>query len=324
MLSPVRDWGGANPIRYPDADVRSLDPRFDRLRLGHTPIQRLATGMLWAEGPCWFGDGRYLLWSDIPNDRLMRWTEETGQVSVFRQPSQHANGHTRDFQGRLVSCEHGTRRVTRTEHDGRVTVLADRYDGQPLNAPNDVVVHPDGGVWFTDPGYGSLMNYEGTRSPLSLPTRVYRIDPVTGALAAMTDELARPNGLCFSPDYRLLYVVDSGASDNPLHPRHIHVFDVLEGARLASNRFFADMSPANGDGVRADADGNIWASAGWAGEGHDGVYVFASDGARIGQILLPEVCANVTFGGAKRNRLFMAASQSIYTLYVETRAAHIA
>jgi gluconolactonase len=264
----------------------------------------------------WFGDLRCLLWSDIPNDRIMRWVEETGRVSVFRQPAQHSNGHTRDRQGRLISCEHGSRRVTRTEPDGSVTVLVDRFEGKRLNAPNDVVVASDGAVWFTDPGYGILFDYEGHRAPFELPPAVYRLEPDTGAAAAVVTDMARPNGLCFSPDERLLYVVDSGSS-----PRTILCFDVVDGRRLAGGRRFADMSPGTADGVRCDVDGNLWAAAGGGGDGFDGVHVFAPDGTRIGQVLLPEKCANLCFGGLKRNRLFMAASQSIYALYVETRGA---
>lgn len=315
---PADRWPQA-PVRYPDPAVRVLDPRFAPYRLNNAAVERIATGFRWAEGPVWFGDLRCLLWSDIPNDRIMRWVEETGQVSVFRRPSHNANGHTRDRQGRLVSCEHDTRRVTRTEHDGTVTVLMDRFEGRRLNAPNDVVVKSDGSIWFTDPGYGILVNYEGHRAPFELPANVYRLDPGTGAATAVVTpdvppHLARPNGLCFSPDESLLYVVDTGAT-----PRTITVFEVVDGARLAKGRVFVDMSPGSSDGVRCDTDGNLWAAAGGGGDGFDGVHVFAPDSTRIGQVLLPEKCANLCFGGVERNRLFMAGSQSIYALYVEAQ-----
>jgi gluconolactonase len=326
---PARDWSGIPPLRYPDPAMKILDPRFATYALGHTPLQRLYTGTLWAEGPCWFGDGRYLVWSDIPNDRLLRWVEETGAVSVFRQPSQHANGNTRDWQGRLISCEHATRRVTRTEHDGSITVLAERYQGKSLNAPNDVVVHPhDGGIWFTDPGYGTLMHYEGSKGELYLKEAVYRIDPASGKIALMTDELGKPNGLCFSPDYTKLYVSDTGATHYPDTPREIKVWQVADARRLRRGRTFASMvldgvGAGLADGIRTDTDGNLWAAAGWVGEGYDGVHIFAPNGDRIGQILLPEMCSNLCFGGRKRNRLFMTGSQSLYALYVETQGAHI-
>ena len=313
-------WDGGL-VRYPDPAVEVLDPRFARYKLGSAAIERLWTGARWAEGPVWFGDGRYLLFSDIPNDRILRWDEISGQVSVFRQPAHNSNGHTRDRQGRLISCEHGSRRVTRTEHDGRITVLLDRYEGKGLNAPNDVVVDSSGSIWFTDPGYGRLMNYEGYREELELPTNVYRIDPVSGKAAVVADDFVRPNGLCFSPDEQLLYIVDTGHSHAPDGPSHIRVFDVVEGSKLTNGRIFVDMKPGSSDGVRTDEDGNVWSAAGWAGAGFDGVHCYAPDGDRIGQIHLPEPCANLCFGGRKKNRLFMTASQSLYAVYVETVGA---
>ena len=324
-----RDWSGRNPARYPDPDVVSLDKRFDKYRIGNTPIRRLHTGTLWSEGPAWNSVGRYLVWSDIPNDRQMRWLEDDGHVSVFRQPSGNSNGNTFDYEGRQISCEHGGRRVVRYEGSGAVTVLADKWQGKPLNAPNDVVVHPEGAVWFTDPGYGTLMNYEGHKGQLEIKKATYRIDTKTGKMDIVTDELVMPNGLCFSPDYKKLYICDTGATHFPETPKIIKVWDVADGRTLRNGKQYISMDlPGMGaglaDGIRADVDGNIWVGAGWVGPGYDGVHVFAPGGERIGMILLPEMCANVCFGGPKRNRLFMAASQSLYAVYVETQGAGIA
>lgn len=303
--------------RYPDPAVTVLDPRFAHYRLSSAAVERIATGMRWCEGPVWFGDGRYLLWSDIPNDRLMKWEESTGAVSIWRAPAGFANGNTRDRQGRLVSCEHGGRRVVRTEYDGSLTVLAEGFDGRRLNSPNDVVVKSDGSVWFTDPPFGILSDYEGHRAEAELPTNIYRVDPATGAVEVVCGDMNRPNGLCFSPDETLMYVVESGTL-----PRRIRVFDLsADGRRLERGRvFFAGEDEHAPDGFRCDEDGNLW--AGWGiGEGRDGVRVFAPDGTTIGHIALPERCANLCFGGARRNRLFMTASQSVYALYVNTRGA---
>jgi gluconolactonase len=330
-----RDYGpNAAPVRYPDPDLITLDDRFKKYKLGNTPIQRLyhSKKMLWAEGPAWNGVGRYLLWSDIPNNVQLRWMEEDGHVSTFRTPSGNSNGNTFDFRGRQISCEHGNRRVVRYENNGKISVLADGWQGKRLNAPNDAVVHPDdGAIWFTDPGYGSLMNYEGNKGPLEIKEAVYRIDSRTGKMTKMTDDIFKPNGLCFSPDYKKLYIADTGASHYDEAKEIIKVWDVVDGKKLANGRLFTSMElELNGkkvagfaDGIRADVDGNIWASAGWVGEGYDGVHIFAPDGDRIGQILLPEICSNVCFGGTKRNRLFMTGSTSLYAVYVETQGAHI-
>ena len=304
-----------SPARYPDPAIQIVDPSFAKYRVNNAAVERLATGFRWCEGPAWFGDGRYLLWSDIPNNRIMRWDESTGAVSLFRQPSNYANGNTRDRQGRLVTCEHDTRRVTRTEYDGTVSVVLDRFEGKPLNLPNDVVVKSDDSVWFTDPPFGILSNYEGHVAPVELPTNVYRVDR-DGRATVVIGDIPRPNGLAFSPDESRLYVVVSGAM-----PRQIRVFDVVDrGTRVANGKVFIDCGTGIPDGFRCDADGNLW--CGWGGgEGQDGVAVFNPEGALIGRILLPERAANLCFGGLKRNRLFMAGSQSLYALYVNAQGA---
>ena len=302
-------------LRYPDPAVRTLDPAFARLRLPLASVERLWTGSRWGEGPVWMGDWRCLLWSDIPNDRILRWEEETGAVSVFRKSSNNANGHTRDRQGRLISCEHRGRRVTRTEYDGAITVLADSFEGRPLNSPNDVVVKSDGSIWFTDPPFGIYGWYEGDRHEPAQPhTNVYRIDGQTGAIALVADGIDHPNGLAFSPDERVLYIVESRSE-----PRNILAFDV-DGAKLGGRRTFIRCEPGETpDGFRVDTEGNLWCGWGMGGPGLDGVKVFDAAGAPIGFIDLPERCANLCFGGRHRNRLFMTASHSLYALYVNAQ-----
>lgn len=304
--------------RYPDPAIVALDPRFEAYWLKLTAVERLATGFRWAEGPVWFGDGRYLLWSDIPNNRIMKWEEETGAVSVYRQPSNFANGHTRDRQGRLVSCEHGGRRITRTEYDGTITVLMDRFEGKRLNSPNDIVVAADDAIWFTDPVFGILGNYEGYKSEPELGQNVYRLDPATGAAAIVADDVLGPNGLAFSPDGRLLYIVESRGVPN----RKIRVYDVVDSGRgIANGRLFLDAGRGTPDGIRCDADGNLWCGWGMGDPALDGVMVFAPDATPIGRIALPERCANLCFGGRARSRLFMASSHSVYALYVNVAGA---
>ena len=305
--------------RYPDPAVEILDPAFLKYRIFSAAVERLATGCRWSEGPVWFGDGRCVLWSDIPNDRILKWEEETGAVSVFRKPSNHANGHTRDRQGRLIGCEHGGRRVVRTEYDGSITVVADSFQGKRLNSPNDVVVRSDGSIWFTDPAFGILGTYEGHRAAQELPLNVYRVDPATGEMDAVAADLRAPNGLAFSPDEKILYVVESRATPNRL----ILAFDVgADGRTLSGKRVLIDAGP-NGtpDGFRVDVDGNLWCGWGMGSAALDGVMVFSPAGKPIGRIALPERCANVCFGGRNRDRLFMAASRSLYSIYVNTQGA---
>jgi gluconolactonase len=313
----ARDFNRQDPIQYPDPDVIALDPRFRRYIVGNTAIRRLHFGTLWAEGPAWNTVGRYLVWSDIPNNVQMRWTEEDGRVTVFRNPSGYSNGNTFDFEGRQLSCEHGGRRVVRREHDGSLTVIAEKFNGKKLNSPNDVAVHPDGAIWFTDPTYGIRGNYEGFKGEQETKEAVYRVDGKTLQIEKVTDDQSGPNGICFSPDYKKLYVADTGTG------RDIRVYDV-DGRSLRNGKRFIQLdipgtgAPSAADGIRCDVDGNIWAGA------RPGVQVVAADGTRIGMIRLPETCANVCFGGSRRNRLFMTASESLYAVYVETQGAHFA
>jgi gluconolactonase len=318
MAEQSPDRSGWSPtLRYPDPLVLSLDPRFQKYRLPLASVERLYTGSRWAEGPVYFGDLRCLIWSDIPNNRMLKWEEETGLVSIFRKPSNHANGNTRDRQGRLVTCEHLGRRVVRTEIDGSITVICDRFNGKRLNSPNDVVVKSDGSIWFTDPYFGILGYYEGEKAEPELPMNVYRVDGGSGRVDTVADGINAPNGLAFSPDEKRLYVVESRSE-----PRVILAFDVAAGGGGLSNRRLLIDSGLSGapDGFRCDIDGNLWCGWGMSPD-LDGVRIFSPEGEPLGHISLPERCANVCFGGMKRNRLFMAASHSLYALYVNTQGA---
>lgn len=288
-----------------------IDERFRALFNSSAALDLIHTGCRWAEGPVWFKDGNYLLWSDIPNNRMLRYIPEGG-VSVYRADARYSNGNTRDRQGRLVTCEHGARRVTRTEIDGSITVLSDSFEGKRLNSPNDVVVHSNGSIWFSDPTYGIQSDYEGHKAtPEQDTNNVYRIDPQTGVVEAVVRDFVQPNGLAFSPDETRLYVADSGS------PRHIRVFDVVDGRAPSSGRVFCTVDPGVPDGFRFDIEGNLWTSAA------DGVHCFAPDGTLLGKILTPERVANLTFGGPKGNRLYIAATSSIYAIYVTTNGAAV-
>ena len=307
-------WESSAPIRYPDPDIVGLDPRFQQMVLGNAAIERIATGFRFTEGPVYYGDGRYLVFSDIPNDALLRWDEITGTVATLRHPAGNPDGNTRDREGRLLSCELGSRTLTRTEYDGTVTVLAASFEGTRLTGPNDVVVKSDGSIWFSDNGAGIRGNYLGEKAEQELPFRVYRLDSVSGALSIAIGDMERPNGLCFSPDETRLYVVDT-----PGGAKTTHVYDIVDG-QAVNGRLFFDAMPGYADGIRCDTEGNVWCGFS-GGPGQDGVAVFAPDGALLGRILLPERCANLCFGGRKRNRLFMTASQSVYALYVEAQGS---
>ena len=294
------------------SDYKTFDLRFGTCINGSAHVEKLYQGCRWAEGPAWFPAGRYLVWSDIPNDRMLRWDEPTGTVGTFRQPAGYSNGNTVDAQGRLVSCEHGNRRVSRTEHDGTITVIADRYDGKRLNSPNDVAVHSDGSIWFTDPAYGIDSDYEGHRAESEIGgNHVYRVDPGSGEVRIVADDFDRPNGIAFSLDERQLYVTDTGSAKT----RHMRVFDVGDDGTLSGGDVFATCTVGGFDGFRLDSDGRIWTSAG------DGVHCYDPDGTLIGKVLLPEGCANVAFGGAKLNRLFMTATTSLYAVYLKINGA---
>jgi gluconolactonase len=313
--STVREVGFV-PSTYPDPRIEVLDKRF-KFKIGNTAVEKIAGGCRWAEGPVYFPAGRFLFWSDAPNNRIMRWLEDDGHVSVFRAPSNFSNGNTGDKHGRLISCEHGPRRVTRTEYDGTITVLADKYNGKRFNAPNDVVVDSRGAIWFTDPGYGIEGPYEGFVQQSELPRAVYRIDPATGAVAVVADDVIRPNGLTLSPDESLLYIVNSASGDEGSPA--IRVYEV-HGDKLKNGKVFAEnLGGGTADGVKVDDKGNLWCAMGWGAAGENGVRCYAPDGTLIGKIHLPELCANLCFGGKDNSRLFMAASTSIYTVFLNDR-----
>jgi gluconolactonase len=294
-----------------------IDPRFKALAFPNVHVEQLYTGCRWAEGPAWFAAGRYLVWSDIPNDRMLRWDETDGSVSVFRQPAMNSNGHTVDREGRLVSCEHRGRCISRTGFDGRREVLADRFDGKRFNSPNDVVVKSDGSIWFTDPSYGIDSEYEGDAAPSEIGARnVYRLDPASGRLTIVADDFVQPNGLAFSPDESLLYIVDTGLTHVPDGPHHVRRFKVgADGASLSGGEVFATCGVGLYDGLRVDVHGNLWLSAG------DGVHCHASDGTLLGKVRVPETVANLCFGGPKLNRMFICGTTSLYSVYLNTRAA---
>src|SRR3569623_1095596 len=304
-------------LRYPDPLITALDPRRKKYHLPRSSVDRLYTGTRGGEGPVWFGDARCLIWSDVPGNVMYKYDETSGQVSPFRAPSNNGNGNTRDRQGRLVTCEHLTRRVTRTEYDGTVTVICDRFEGKRLNSPNDVVVKSDGSIWFTDPAFGILSNYEGEIAESELPRNVYRVDGKSGAMTVVADGINAPNGRAFSPDEKILYIVESRSE-----PRRILAFDVAaSGDKISNGRIVIDAGPGGTpDGFRCDIDGKLWCGWGMTAE-LDGVRVFTPQGEPIGHIALPERCAHLCFGGRLRNRLFMAASHSLYSLYVNTQGA---
>jgi len=309
--------------RYPDAHIEALDASF-KGSPGTGAVERLATGFRWAEGPVYFPAGRYVLFSDIPNNRIMRYSEDDGHLSVYRQPSMNSNGNTIDREGRLITCEHSGRRVTRTELDGSITVIADKYQGKKLNAPNDVVVASNGAIWFTDPGYGIKGDYEGLKEPFEQDKHnVFRVDPKSGEVKVVADDFVMPNGVAFSPDEKKLYVIDTGLTEGEGNPAWIRVFDVDHDAgKLSNSKVFAnDFAPGFTDGMRCDTDGNVWCSMGWGDPKEDGVRCYNPDGHLIGKVHLPETVANLCFGGQQRNRLYICGSTSLYGLYTSATGA---
>lgn len=325
---PLRDsqplpLGPLPGSRYPDPHIESLDKSF-KGSAGTGAVERVATGFRWAEGPVYFPAWRFVLFSDIPNNRIMRYSEDDGHLSVFRQPSMNSNGNTIDRQGRLITCEHSGRRVTRTELDGSITVIADSYQGKKLNAPNDVAVASDGSIWFTDPGYGIKGDYEGLKAPFEQEKRnVFRVDSNSGDLKVVADDFVMPNGITFSPDEKKLYVIDTGITEGEGNPAWIRVFDVdVAAGKLSNGKVFAkDFAPGFTDGMRADTDGNIWCSMGWGDPKEDGVRCYAPSGELIGKIHIPETVANLCFGGQQRNRLYICGSTSLYAVYTSAQGA---
>jgi gluconolactonase len=309
--------------RYPDAHIEALDKSF-KGSPGTGAVERLATGFRWAEGPVYFPAGRYVLFSDIPNNRMMRYSEDDGHLSVYRQPSMNSNGNTIDREGRLLTCEHSGRRVTRTELDGSITVIADKYQGKKLNAPNDIVVASNGTIWFTDPGYGIKGDYEGLKEPFEQDKHnVFRVDPKSGEIKVVADDFVMPNGIALSPDEKKLYVIDTGLTEGEGNPAWIRVFDVdTDAGKLSNNKVFAnDFAPGFTDGMRVDTDGNVWCSMGWGDPKEDGVRCYNPEGHLIGKIHVPETVANLCFGGQQRNRLYICGSTSLYALYTSARGA---
>ena len=291
---------------------------------GTMAVERVATGFRWAEGPVYFPAGRYVLFSDIPNNRIMRFSEDDGHVSVYRQPSMNSNGNTIDREGRLITCEHSGRRVTRTELDGSITIIADRYNNKRLNSPNDAVVTADGAIWFTDPVYGIGGFYEGIKADQEQDKKnVYRVDPKSGEVKVVVDDFVEPNGLCLSPDEKKLYVCDTGFTDGPDNPSHIRVFDLdVAGGKATGSKVFADMpKPSITDGVRCDTEGRVWCSVGWGDTNEDGVRCYTRDGELLGKIHIPETVANLCFGGQQRNRLYICGSTSLYAVYTSAQGA---
>jgi gluconolactonase len=325
---PARDWSSPNPtVPYPDPNVQVLDKRFAKYIAGTTLLRRVWTGAEWTEGPVWFGDQHRVIFSDIPNNRLMAYDTTTNRTTLFRSPSNFANGNTRDRQGRLLTCEHAARRVTRTEYDGTITVITDNYQGKKLNSPNGVVVKSDDSIWFTDPIYGTAGDHEGHREEDVLPHNVYRIDPKGGKMTVVASDFDEPNGLCFSPDEKKLYITDTGRGKDGVSPSLINVYDVTDDGRLTNRKLFHDFSDTKGgasDDIRCDEDGNIWSAGGWAPDPlFNGVCVLAPNGDVIGRIVLPETAANLCFGGHDHNRLFICASTSLYAVDVNTRGVEL-